>query len=379
VNFVIYILSSIFETFLRLLPFPTRTGLVRIGSPDRTSPVLLTGNYHLTVQRVKRSLKGINAYLLVANSGGINVWCAATGGLLTNHDVISVLKTSGIEELVDHRNIILPQLSATGIESGQIHENTGWRTIFGPVYIRDIKEFLASGKKSDSMKIVRFDFVQRVEMALSWAFPLSLVPVLFILPFWPHLVPPVISIIWGFSLCIFLAFPLYSHRLDAKGKRVGLIFFDFRQGGFLLVIWALFIVGLIIYSIVTGNLDWGFILPWCLVSFVVLLLLSIDLMGSTPHFKSGLHEDRLLHVNLDKQKCRGAGFCQDVCPRGCFLVDRSLHTAHMPLARLCVQCGACIVQCPFDALSFVSPDGKIIYPEIIRKFKLNLMGKRYQK
>ncbi|MFQ6000166.1 MAG: 4Fe-4S binding protein, partial [Anaerolineae bacterium] len=45
----------------------------------------------------------------------------------------------------------------------------------------------------------------------------------------------------------------------------------------------------------------------------------------------------------------------------------------------CVQCGACIVQCPFDALYFKSPKGEIILPETIRKFKLNLIGKRLVK
>ena len=67
----------------------------------------------------------MDVFLLVSNSRGVNVWCSATGGLFTNHDVISVLKTSGIEKLVDHRNVILPQLAATGIESNVIRKKTG--------------------------------------------------------------------------------------------------------------------------------------------------------------------------------------------------------------------------------------------------------------
>jgi len=111
-----YILVNIIETLLRMFPFPCKTGLIRIGNPDRNSSVFLTCNYHLTVERVKRALRGMDAFLLVANSKGVNVWCAATGGLFTNHDVISVLKTSGIEEFVEHRNVIMPQLAATGVE-----------------------------------------------------------------------------------------------------------------------------------------------------------------------------------------------------------------------------------------------------------------------
>ena len=115
---------GVVQTLLRMLPFPTRTGLLAIGSPGRHSPVLLTGNFALTVQRVRRALDGIDAYLLVANSRGINVWCAATGGLLTNHDVVSVIKTSGIDDLVDHREVILPQLAATGIEGRSVRART---------------------------------------------------------------------------------------------------------------------------------------------------------------------------------------------------------------------------------------------------------------
>jgi len=51
----------------------------------------------------------------------------------------------------------------------------------------------------------------------------------------------------------------------------------------------------------------------------------------------------------------------------------------IPRPDICVQCGACIVQCPCDALFFQSPKGEIIFPESIRKFKLNLMGKRLVK
>ena len=99
-------------------------------------------------------------------------------------------------------------------------------------------------------------------------------------------------------------------------------------------------------------------------------------MGSTPVYKSGLHEDRFLKVILKEEKCKAAGFCEEVCPRNCYEVNSSRHIATMPRANQCVQCGACIVQCPYDALYFESPKGEIIPPETVRKFKLNLIGKR---
>jgi CO dehydrogenase/acetyl-CoA synthase gamma subunit (corrinoid Fe-S protein) len=125
VSLLSYVMVNIFSTLLRFLPLPSKTGLIRLGNPDRHSPVLLTANYILTVSRAKRALAGIDAFLLVANSRGVNVWCAATGGHLTAHEVISALKTSGIEQLVDHRKVILPQLAVTGIEATMVKERCG--------------------------------------------------------------------------------------------------------------------------------------------------------------------------------------------------------------------------------------------------------------
>ena len=144
----------------------------RSAGPD--SPVLLTCNFQLTVERVKRVLEGMDAYLLVANSRGVNVWCAATGGLLTDHDVISVLKTSGIEDRVDHRQVVLPQLAATGIEGKVVQHRTGWRVVWGPVQRRGYSRL--SGQRdarTRSMRTVTFPWPQRLEMAVAWAFPIS--------------------------------------------------------------------------------------------------------------------------------------------------------------------------------------------------------------
>jgi ferredoxin len=60
----------------------------------------------------------------------------------------------------------------------------------------------------------------------------------------------------------------------------------------------------------------------------------------------------------------------------CFEVDREQKIALRPRADLCVQCGACIVQCKLDALHFENHQGKILPPQVIRSTKLNMMGKR---
>jgi NAD-dependent dihydropyrimidine dehydrogenase PreA subunit len=371
-----YLWISVVQTLLRMLPFPCRTGLIRIGQPDRSSPVLLTGNFQLTVERVKRALAGVNAYLLVANSRGVNVWCAATGGLLTDHDVVSVLKTSGIERLVDHRNVILPQLAATGIEGRVIHRKTGWRVLWGPIEAAAIPTFLREGERTGrTLRTVSFPWPRRVEMAIAWAFPISLLALL-VLPVWKEGVLALMGLVWALSFALFLAFPLYEARLRAETVRVGFVFFDFGPRGILLVAWGLFVVGVAAYAMTSHAAVWPPVLRWGLGSLVIALLLSLDLTGSTPVYKSGLHADRLLRITLDPERCKGAAFCEQTCPVDVFVVDRNRRLATLPRAARCVQCGACVVQCPFDALYFTSPGGEMVAPETVRRFKLNLLGKR---
>lgn len=375
-SLVKYIWLTILTTLLRFMPFPSQTGLIKIGNPDRDAPVFLTGNFRLTVARVIRAIKGLDAYLLVANSRGINVWCAATGGMLTNHDVISVLKTSGIEEQVDHRQVILPQLAAMGIEGREVRQRTDWQVVWGPVDADDIVQFVHDKmQKSPAMRTVSFPWISRVEMAVAWAFPISLLT-LFILPWWDEGILSLIGLVWGIALLLFLSFPLYQNRLHRVDKQTSFVLFNFGPHAMLLFIWAGLLLTWTSWSLVTGEVYFDVIIRWGLGSFIILLILSLDLTGSTPLYKSGLHEDRLLHVELDETLCKGAGLCEAVCPLGVFTVDQSKRLATLPGASSCVQCGACIVQCPCDALQFRSPSGSVITPDNIRRFKLNLMGKR---
>ncbi|MFQ5660333.1 MAG: HgcAB-like fusion protein [Gammaproteobacteria bacterium] len=372
--------ANVLQTLLRVLPFPCKTGLVKIGTPGRNAPVLLTGNFCLTVERVRRALKGIDAYLLIANSRGVNVWCAATGGLLSNHDVVSVLKTSGIEDLVDHQQVILPQLAATGIEAKIIHKKTGWKVVWGPVYATSIPAFLSSGyhEKSVEMRTVSFAWAQRLEMAVAWAFPISLLALL-VFPFWREGVLPIVGFVWGWAFLIFLSFPLYQRQLRTTGKNIGFVFFDFGKRGLPLLLWVFFMLGFAGYTKLTGDFSWIPIFRWGFSSLIVVMILSLDLTGSTPVYKSGLHEDRLLRIVLDALRCKGAGFCELVCPKDVFEVDYDRRLASLPRAEQCVQCGACIVQCPFNALYFRNPRGDVVPPDTVRRFRLNLLGKRTKK
>jgi len=376
-------LSDAIQTGLGLLPFPVKTGLIRVGQPDRQSPVLVTGNFGLTVRRVLRALRGLDAYLLVANSRGINVWCAASGGHFTSNGVISVVKTSGIDNLVEHRRLVLPQLSATGVERSVVEEKTGWRVVFGPVYAEDIPAYLANHyRKTDRMRVVRFDLGQRLRMAFMWATPISVIPLVPLLIWWRHLALPFAAIVWGIALVAFVGFPwlpswiVGTHSDKAlPGWTKYLVVFDPRSQK-ILAVWAAAVAALVAYGFLVADWGWVTILGWILASLAVALLISLDLSGSTPLHKSGLHEDRLLTVALDADKCEGRAICREVCPKGRLEVDSKAHKASIISENECVQCGACIVQCPEDALAFVDGSGRRIPPDEIRRYKVSLLGER---
>jgi NAD-dependent dihydropyrimidine dehydrogenase PreA subunit len=379
-RFLSFAVFNILETLLRFLPCPCKTGLIKIGNPGKDSPVFLTCNYHLTVQRVKQALKGMDAFLLAANSHGINVWCAAAGGHFTNHDVISVLKTSGIEDLVAKRKIILPQLAATGVEAKVIKQKTGWRVIWGPVNAKDIPHFLKNKlKKTKVMREVTFPWMERLEMAAAWAFPLTVILSVIMIFFWPQSIFNLVLLVWGLSFIIFLSFPLYSRWMSSERKEAGSLFSKIGDLRFQLLLWIGIVIVLFVFAILGKDFSWGIILRWSIISFVVILILSFDLAGTTPIFRGGLIAEKGLEVILDKIDCRGAGFCEQVCPRNCFEVNRVEHTASMIGRERCIQCGACIVQCPFDALCFENSEGGEIRPEKIRTLRLNLLGSRLKK
>jgi ferredoxin len=368
-----YLWVNILQTCLRLVPFRSKTGLLEIGKPGADSPVLLTCNFRLTVERVKKALAGVDAYLLVANSRGVNVWCAATGGLLTNHDVISVLKTSGVRDRVRHRKIVLPQLAATGVEGKVVEEKTGWTVVWGPVYAAEIRAFLDKGfQKTAPMRRVRFRWPERLEMAISWAFPVSVL----VLPAFPFLGAdflPLIGLIWGLSALVFLGFPSYQAFLRGAGNVV------LRQYAVGLALAGMLSLAFMTAAAASEGLSWGWAIRWSIAALVVLLILCVEITGTTPVYKSGLQEDRLLRIVLDSDLCAGIGTCEQVCPTGVFMVSPAEQTAELVGEKDCVQCGACIVQCPLDALYFSSPGGGNVTPDVVRKYKLNLLGKRLVK
>ena len=138
-------------------------GLYALGAPGEDAPVLVTANYKLTFDVVRRDAAGLDAWILALDTRGINVWCAAGEGTFGTEEVIRKVTEARLAEVVRHRRLILPQLGAPGVAAHEIRKGCGFSVVYGPVRARDIRSFLdAGGKASPGMRRVVFPTMDRL-------------------------------------------------------------------------------------------------------------------------------------------------------------------------------------------------------------------------
>ena len=138
-------------------------GLYAIGSPTETSPVFVSANYKLTFDSLRKELSGMDCYILILDTKGINVWCAAGKGTFGTDELVDRIKKTGLADVVSHRNLILPQLGAPGICAHAVKMRSGFEVIYGPVRAADIKAFMSAGKEAtEEMRTVKFTLYDRL-------------------------------------------------------------------------------------------------------------------------------------------------------------------------------------------------------------------------
>jgi ferredoxin len=353
-------IRTVMGTLLRLLPLPAEPGCRVFGHPDERSPVFVTANFDLTVKRLARYLKDLDCYLLVAPTGGINVWCAAKGGNFTAHSVVSVVKTSRISDMVTNRTLILPQLAAAGIDTRLVRKETGWRCKFGPVYAKDIPQYVANGfKKDDTMRRVKWDLADRLDIGIGVFFPFFVAVLVMLAIFLRGWLAEFAVLGWGLLLLMYGLHPLIPGRAGWHK---------------LLFLEALLAAGLLGYSLLAASQSW-YIRDLFFIAMGLVVAIGIDFGGVTPLYKSDL--DPLLDrigirrlgpvdfrgrarikrgkLTLDQAMCTACGICYDVCPRGVYGIKRDgRKRVEIKYEKRCEACEACVVQCPRQAISLMT-------------------------
>ncbi|MEN8142091.1 MAG: mercury methylation corrinoid protein HgcA [Thermodesulfobacteriota bacterium] len=141
-------------------------GLYCTGKPDDASPVLVTANYKLSFDSLRRKLSSVDAWLLVLDTRGVNVWCAAAHKTFGTDELISRLKKTGVENVVGHRKLILPQLGAPGVDAQQVMKASGFEVVWGPVRAGDLPGFLENrGQADEAMRRVTFNLAERLVLS----------------------------------------------------------------------------------------------------------------------------------------------------------------------------------------------------------------------
>jgi hypothetical protein len=139
-------------------------GLYSLGNPTPDSPVFVTANYTLSFDALRSALTGQDGYILVLDTKGINVWCAAGKGTFGTDEVVNRIEATQLYEVVNHKTLILPQLGAPGVAAHEVKKRSGFRVKYGPIRASDLPVYLKDRKATHAMRLVQFPLWERVKL-----------------------------------------------------------------------------------------------------------------------------------------------------------------------------------------------------------------------
>lgn len=266
-------------------------GLYALGTATADSPVFVTANYTLSFDALRSALAGHDGYILVLDTKGINVWCAAGKGTFGTDELVRQIEATGLHKVVHHRVLILPQLGATGVAGHEVKKRSGFRVEYGPIRAADLPEYIESHKATPEMRQVTFHLSERLVLI-----PVELVQVL--LP----------MIIAGVGLFLLAGFVVALGVMSAI--LTGVVLFpillpwlptpNFSTKGFLLGGAAALPFAL---AAILGNPPWPWWMriAWGLIGMFALspvtAFLALNFTGSTPFTsKSGVRREIFAYV-----------------------------------------------------------------------------------
>lgn len=148
------------------MQYRVEPGLYAAGTPTSDSPVLVSANYKMSFDRLRSQLEGIDAWILVLDTKGVNVWCAAGKGTFGTDEIVGRVEAVRLGDVVSHRRLIVPQLGAPGVAAHEVKRRSGFRVVYGPVRAEDLPAFLAADRKATpEMRRVRFPLRDRLAVA----------------------------------------------------------------------------------------------------------------------------------------------------------------------------------------------------------------------
>jgi hypothetical protein len=172
---------------IRRMKYAVEPGIYAVGNPDGESVVLVSANYKLSFDALRKELGGLDAWIIVLDTKGINVWCAAGKGTFGTDEIVHRIGLVELEKIVNHRKIILPQLGAPGVAAHEVKKRCGFSVIYGPIRSPDIIDFVEAGMKAtQQMRQVHFSLYDRlvltpVEFVMGGKYMIFIMAIMFIL------------------------------------------------------------------------------------------------------------------------------------------------------------------------------------------------------
>jgi hypothetical protein len=203
-------------------------GLYALGRPDRAAPVFVTANYTLSFDALRSALTERDAYILVLDTQGVNVWCAAGEGTFGTDELVQRVEATELRDIVNHRTLILPQLGAPGVAAHEVKQRTGFRVEYGPVRAADLPEYLKTHHATPEMRRVRFNLADRLVVIpvdiVGGLLPLAIaMAVAYLLGGWLSVTAAATAILAGIVLFPILLPWIPTHDFSTKGFIVGFL------------------------------------------------------------------------------------------------------------------------------------------------------------
>jgi NAD-dependent dihydropyrimidine dehydrogenase PreA subunit len=301
----------------------------------------------------------ISAWLIVVESKGVNVWCAAGAGEFDTRAVVAAVKTSMVEEKVNHRKLILPPLAAPGVVLNEVKKKTAFRPIWGPVRMEDTPTFIENDYElHEPMRRVTYNLKERLDTALGSVFTFYLIAAIityFLSPFLMirYLIFGAITFLFFFSFCEYIPGNTGIKKVLVIETILGaaLVAMLILKAQFADKASAPIIISMIMTFVYGGEMG-GFTPHKPAELDAVLAKLGLKKFGNV-FFADTLRGDLLTRkkeIALVRDKCVGCGQCHMVCPIGLWSMDRN-KKAILNNPQDCACCTACIVQCPSAAIS----------------------------
>jgi len=269
-------------------------GLYALGAPAPRDPVLVTANYKMSYDLVRSELAGRNLWLLVLETNGINVWCAAGKGTFGTEELVARIEMSGLARVVEHRSLILPLLGAPGVSSFEVRARTGFSVHFAAIEAADIPRYLDGGMRSTpEMRELTFTLRERlvlvpIELVIALKGSAWIVPLLAFAAAWRdgHLAPaaaiPAVLAYGGALVAGTIVTPLALPWLPTRSFAV--------KGAIVGVLWSL------VFLATTGWRGFAAAATVLLVS-AVSSFLALNFTGSTPYTsRSGVKREMRLSM-----------------------------------------------------------------------------------